>query len=606
MGDVLLFGRKATNHESAMLDKMAGKKKAKPNNDEKTPSKIEKYLVELSRFGGQGSAYTREQIFKRHIFFAGPLKERYEQNAIKHGVIVADEYLKNMDRLLFIKETGLKADSSDEDIRIFSVEIAAKIRAYLFRFSDAVYEGHTVNGGMLPYDAAIEFLEGISQETGVKIPIDIKPKDKPDEIKKKWEAAALRMCCDRFWRRQMRKIVGRRLEHVCRLLGLVSAKRGKYCSDFTCSRRKSQRKRNNDLLENMIAENETGFSATLAELAEHSQANPWCRKTELIVRAKGYEEIAKKLGYRALFFTLTCPSKYHAVLNKSGDFNPKYNRSTPRDAQEYLNGVWARIRAEWQRQGVRTFGFRIAEPHHDGTPHWHLLLFVPRPKRKKLVEIFRKHATAEDKEEIKGRENVRFDVKYLHDNDGGSVVGYIIKYIGKNIDGERSGKAQRGKSLGEDKEAGGDLKDNAPRVDAWAGVWGIRQFQQIGAVSVTVWRELRRGVNLELFEAKSDEDIENLKAIAEAADKSDWSRFCELMGGVLVRRDSQLLRPFYRLALEANDYGELSPEIRGVIMRGVSRLITRYMRWVVSKKPIGWQSQPEAKGGDSPPLDLCQ
>ena len=57
----------------------------------------------------------------------------------------------------------------------------------------------------------------------------------------------------------------------------------------------------------------------------------------------------------------------------------------------------------------------------------------------------------------------------------GTAAGYIAKYVGKNIDGSQGGA--------HDEEGQAMLDGVAPaceRVDAWASVWGIRQFQGIG------------------------------------------------------------------------------------------------------------------------------
>ncbi len=43
-----------------------------------------------------------------------------------------------------------------------------------------------------------------------------------------------------------------------------------------------------------------------------------------MVRTRGFEECAKVEGHKALFLTLTCPSKYHSAFSKSGDPNPKW------------------------------------------------------------------------------------------------------------------------------------------------------------------------------------------------------------------------------------------------------------------------------------------
>lgn len=302
----------------------------------------------------------------------------------------------------------------------------------------------------------------------------------------------IRRCVDpAWWRRNLRTVHGRAFEHAAVRLGFVSLRAGAYASNETVARHTASKARNARMLANVTMSNEDGYEATLADLAAKSVSNKAIRRGELMLRMKGCEEIANDLGDVGAFVTLTCPSKFHAVLAKSGTVNPNFNGANAREAQQYLMGVWKCIRASLCRQGIRPYGFRIAEPHHDGCPHWHLLLFVPKGDVKALSDTMTAYALAEDRDEPGAKRN-RIKIVRIEASKG-TAAGYIAKYVGKNIDGEHVGATldRDGQVVAADL-VGDEIIKPAQRVEAWASTWGIRQFQPIGQPPVTVWRELRR------------------------------------------------------------------------------------------------------------------
>ncbi|MGA1952730.1 replication endonuclease [Klebsiella pneumoniae complex sp. WS2972] len=355
---------------------------------------------------------------------------------------------------------------------------------------------------------------------------------------------------EKWWLGKLRKIHDRWREHLMIATSYVSKVASPYCSEPCLREWVAQKKANFEFLQAMeLEDQDTGERTSLLDKVMSSTSNPKNARAELMVRMRGFEDMAKEMGLVGMFYTLTAPSRYHSTHVKSGRRNDKYRDASPRQTQKYLCKVWARVRAKWGREGIRAFGFRVAEPHHDGTPHWHLLLFLHPEEVEFATAVFRKHALKEDGNEAGAQEH-RFTVTPI-DEKFGSATGYIAKYISKNIDGY-------GMDGELDDESGQPVKEMAKRVRAWASRWNIRQFQQIGGAPVTTWRELRRLGNRELV---LHPEIEEVRA---AADASDWPGYNHAQGGPLVSRDCVRVRLNYEYTEDGNDYGDTVAKITGV------------------------------------------
>ncbi len=323
-----------------------------------------------------------------------------------------------------------------------------------------------------------------------------------------------------WWRRQLRKMWSRRSEQAMRDLGAVRKGADVYASESAVRLRAAQQRRMRRFLESCVVVNEEGEAIGLEQLAEHSLSNPGLRRGELMARIKGFETIANELGWQGVFVTVTAPSHFHPQLHRGGA-NPRYTGATVRDAQQWLCATWSRVRAQLDRDGVRYYGVRVAEPHHDGTPHWHMLLFVASNLRKQLtatiVNGWLKEYGADP-----GAYQRRVTVQRI-DRSKGSATGYLAKYIAKNLDaaGVINGQPASETGVGggaADRDHGVAVADGLTRVLAWASVHGIRQFQQLGGPAVGLYREARR-----LRDAVSDLDLERSRGYA---DRGDWRGFC--------------------------------------------------------------------------------
>ncbi|MBJ2400316.1 replication endonuclease, partial [Salmonella enterica subsp. enterica serovar Enteritidis] len=154
---------------------------------------------------------------------------------------------------------------------------------------------------------------------------------------------------------------------------------------------------------------------------------------EMMACVKGLELIAEMRGDCAVFYTITCPSRFHATLN-NGRPNPKWTSATVRQSSDYLVDTFAAFRKAMHKTGLRWYGVRVAEPHHDGTVHWHLLCFMRKKDRRSITALLRKFAIREDREELGTNTGPRFKSELINPRKG-TPTSYIAKYISKNIDG---------------------------------------------------------------------------------------------------------------------------------------------------------------------------
>ncbi|WP_348924408.1 replication endonuclease, partial [Escherichia coli] len=348
--------------------------------------------------------------------------------------------------------------------------------------------------------------------------------------------AVQRIADAEWWNRKLRHIRDIWREELLRAAGLVSRQTSVYVSREALADFREKQVRTRDFLKAHDVENEDGERFSLEDIYYASTSNPQNRRNEMMACVKGMELIHYERGDVAFFVTVTAPSRFHSVTEK-GTLNPKYKGATVKDASNYLvKTFFSSVRKTIDKKGLGWYGIRTVEPHHDGTPHWHMLIFTSPGNEEQIVKIMENAAIREDRAELGDDITPRFKCEKI-DPEKGTPTSYIATYIGKNIDSRAVDTIdpKTGKPL-VDHESGKTMADTVENAVAWARLHRIRQFQFFGLPSRQVWREFRRLAGQMARNPKGPQALTNPKADAllVAADTGCFASYIMHQGGVLI------------------------------------------------------------------------
>ncbi|MBN3062863.1 replication endonuclease [Pectobacterium aquaticum] len=403
--------------------------------------------------------------------------------------------------------------------------------------------------------------------------LEIRFSDWPSEIQNIFYGSLARVSSPEYWRPILWRI--RCHWAGCRdtAKNLVHKKISPYISTRALREFAAAQQRMKTFLEKNELESSDGDRISLETAYNSGNSCPKNRRTELMTRLRHTGEFFTSEGYDGYFLTITLPSRYHAN-RVNGSENPRCTIIDPRAGQEELSRIWRNVGRKFARENIFFAGFRFVEPQHDGTPHWHVLVWFNPEQADMALEILRDRYCAQDYQTIAHNPEIRFKILPIDPERG--AAAYCAAYVSKNIDGFQ---------LDVDSEAGLDAIDGATRATAWARLYRIRQFQSFGCVGATAWRELRRI-------RKTPDCDPILRNFWQAADGGDFGQFIRLSrehGGVsLYRADADFSGRELR-----NQWGEKTIKIRGVCLSTdpLTRMQTRTRDWVVVPK----QSEAEAE-----------
>lgn len=176
---------------------------------------------------------------------------------------------------------------------------------------------------------------------------------------------------------------------------------------------------------------------SLLDISFGANYSPRKYKAELWNRVDTLKNYAKDKGFDTpVFITLTPPTTLKPLkqIKLKGNRiklvdNPNYTGDSDyiKSARDYITNTWRKFLSQQIFKDIkREFGdniiyLRTYEPFMDGTPHCHILAFIPAKFKERFVKLAKNYF------------KTRTDIKTEFNGEIGGVIAYILKYIFKSF-----------------------------------------------------------------------------------------------------------------------------------------------------------------------------
>ncbi|MDP3119958.1 MAG: replication endonuclease [Sulfuricurvum sp.] len=166
----------------------------------------------------------------------------------------------------------------------------------------------------------------------------------------------------------------------------------------------------------------------LLDSSMSANVNPKKYFAEVNNRVNSLFKYADMLNLYPVFLTVTCPPRFHSNSNS-------YDGSSVKESVKYLSTRWASFLRLKIFKNIKNavnhnmIYIRVLEPHKDGTPHCHVLMFIPKNFILPVKKVFKRHFSSDGA--TRNANNEAF--KYTWSGHAGGAIAYILKYINKTF-----------------------------------------------------------------------------------------------------------------------------------------------------------------------------